>query len=192
GVLNLVEAGDHVVSSPQLYGGTYNLFRYTLPKLGTEVSFVEDQNDPAAWQALPRPEAKRYSAESLAHPGGNVLDRRTIPYTADGVGVPLMVDNTVPAPYLLRPIGHGADLVVHSATRYLGGHGTTIAGGMVDGGTFDFGAQPERFPGFKQPVPSYNGLKYWEALVHGAYAAKLRVQLLRDTGAASARRNSSL
>ena len=148
GVLNLVEAGDHVVSSPQLYGGTYNLFRYTLPKLGIEVSFVEDQNDPAAWQALTRPETKLYFAESLANPGGNVLDVRTIADTAHGVGVPLMVDNTVPTPYLLRPIEHGADLVVHSATKYLGGHGTTIAGVMVDGGTFDFGAHPERFPGF--------------------------------------------
>lgn len=192
GVLNLVEAGDHVVSSPQLYGGTYNLFRYTLPKLGIEVSFVEDQNDPAAWQALTRPETKLYFAESLANPGGNVLDVRTIADTAHGVGVPLMVDNTVPTPYLLRPIEHGADLVVHSATKYLGGHGTTIAGVMVDGGTFDFGAQPERFPGFNQPDPSYNGLKYWEALGHGAYAAKLRVQLLRDTGAAIAPLNSFL
>lgn len=192
GILNLVESGDHVVSSPQLYGGTYNLFRYTLPKLGIEVSFVEDQNDPAAWQALTRPETKLYFAESLANPGGNVLDVRTIADTAHGVGVPLMVDNTVPTPYLLRPIEHGADLVVHSATKYLGGHGTTIAGVMVDGGTFDFGAQPERFPGFNQPDPSYNGLKYWEALGHGAYAAKLRVQLLRDTGAAIAPLNSFL
>ena len=192
GVLNLVEAGDHVVSSPQLYGGTHNLFRYTLPKLGIEVSFVEDQNDPAAWQALTRPRTKLYFAESLANPGGNVLDVRTIADTAHGVGVPLMVDNTVPTPYLLRPIEHGADLVVHSATKYLGGHGTTIAGVMVDGGTFDFGAQPERFPGFNQPDPSYNGLKYWEALGHGAYAAKLRVQLLRDTGAAIAPFNSFL
>ncbi len=192
GILNLVESGDHVVSSPQLYGGTYNLFRYTLPKLGIEVSFVEDQNDPAAWQALTRPRTKLYFAESLANPGGNVLDVRTIADTAHGVGVPLMVDNTVPTPYLLRPIEHGADLVVHSATKYLGGHGTTIAGVMVDGGTFDFGAQPERFPGFNQPDPSYNGLKYWEALGHGAYAAKLRVQLLRDTGAAIAPLNSFL
>ncbi len=192
GILNLVESGDHVVSSPQLYGGTYNLFRYTLPKLGIEVSFVEDQNDPAAWQALTRPRTKLYFAESLANPGGKVLDVRTIADTAHGVGVPLMVDNTVPTPYLLRPIEHGADLVVHSATKYLGGHGTTIAGVMVDGGTFDFGAQPERFPGFNQPDPSYNGLKYWEALGHGAYAAKLRVQLLRDTGAAIAPLNSFL
>ena len=192
GVLNLVEAGDHVVSSPQLYGGTHNLFRYTLPKLGIEVSFVEDQNDPAAWQALTRPRTKLYFAESLANPGGNVLDVRTIADTAHGVGVPLMVDNTVLTPYLLRPIEHGADLVVHSATKYLGGHGTTIAGVMVDGGTFDFGAQPERFPGFNQPDPSYNGLKYWEALGPGAYAAKLRVQLLRDTGAAIAPFNSFL
>ena len=192
GILNLVEAGDHVVSSPQLYGGTYNLFRYTLPKLGIEVSFVEDQNDPAAWRAATRPGTKVYFAESLANPGGNVLDVRAVADTAHGVGVPLMVDNTVPTPYLLRPIEHGADLVVHSATKYLGGHGTTIAGALVDGGTFDFGAHPERFPGFNEPDPSYNGLKFWEALGPGAYAAKLRVQLLRDTGAAIAPFNSFL
>ena len=192
GILNLAGAGDHVVASPQLYGGTYNLFRYTLPKLGIEVSFVEDQNDPAAWQALTRPETKLYFAESLANPGGNVLDVRAVADTARAVGVPLMVDNTVPTPYLLRPIEHGADLVVHSATKYLGGHGTTIAGALVDAGTFDFGAHPERFPGFNEPDPSYNGLKFWEALGPGAYAAKLRVQLLRDTGAAIAPFNSFL
>src|SRR5699024_10864773 len=179
GILNLVESGDHVVSSPQLYGGTYNLFRYTLPKLGIEVSFVEDQNDPAAWQALTRPTTKLYFAESLANPGGNVLDVRTIADTAHGVGGPLMVDNTVPTPYLLRPIEHGADLVVHSATKYLGGHGTTIAGVMVDGRTFDFRAQPERFPGVKQANANYSEHRYGDAVVHVAYAAKLQLHFRR-------------
>ncbi|GAB3703171.1 bifunctional o-acetylhomoserine/o-acetylserine sulfhydrylase [Nocardiopsis oceani] len=191
-ILNLVGAGDHLVASPLLYGGTYNLFQHTLPKLGIQVSFVEDQDDPEAWKAATRPETKLYFAETLANPGGNVLDVRTVADTAHGAGVPLIVDNTVPTPYLLRPIDHGADIVVHSATKYLGGHGTTVAGAVVDAGTFDFGAHGDRFPGFVEPDASYHGLKYWEALGPGAYAAKLRVQLLRDTGAAIAPFNSFL
>ncbi|MFL1428094.1 MULTISPECIES: bifunctional o-acetylhomoserine/o-acetylserine sulfhydrylase [unclassified Nocardiopsis] len=191
-VLNLVQAGDHIVSSALLYGGTYNLFHYTLPKLGIEVDFVQDQDDADAWRAATRPTTKLYFAETLANPGGNVLDVRAVADTAHGQGVPLVVDNTVPTPYLLRPIEHGADIVVHSATKYLGGHGTTIAGAVVDAGTFDFGADPERFPGFSEPDPSYHGLRYWEALGAGAYAAKLRVQLLRDTGAAIAPLNAFL
>ncbi|GLZ42397.1 bifunctional o-acetylhomoserine/o-acetylserine sulfhydrylase [Actinokineospora sp. NBRC 105648] len=183
-ILNLAESGDHIVSSPSLYGGTYNLFHYTLPKLGIEVSFVDDQDDLDAWRAAARPNTKAFFGESLANPGSNVFDIRGVADVAHEVGVPLIIDNTVPTPYLLRPIEHGADVVVHSATKYLGGHGTTIAGVLVDAGTFDFGADPERFPGFTQPDPSYHGLKYWEALGPGAYAAKARVQGLRDTGAA--------
>ncbi|MBM7769958.1 O-acetylhomoserine (thiol)-lyase [Actinokineospora baliensis] len=183
-ILNLAEAGDHIVSSPSLYGGTYNLFHYTLPKLGIEVSFVDNQDDPEQWRAAARPNTKAFFAETLANPGSNVLDIRTVADVAHEVGVPLVVDNTVPTPYLLRPIEHGADIVVHSATKYLGGHGTTIAGVLVDGGTFDFGKDPARFPGFNEPDPSYHGLKYWEALGPGAYAAKARIQGLRDTGAA--------
>ncbi|SER85705.1 bifunctional o-acetylhomoserine/o-acetylserine sulfhydrylase [Actinokineospora terrae] len=182
-ILNLAVAGDHIVSSPSLYGGTYNLFHYTLPKLGIEVSFVQDQDDPEQWRAASRPNTKAFFAETLANPGSNVLDIRTVADTAHEVGVPLIVDNTVPTPYLLRPIEHGADIVVHSATKYLGGHGTTIAGVLVDAGTFDFGKDPARFPGFTEPDPSYHGLKYWEALGPGAYAAKARIQGLRDTGA---------
>ncbi|MDA8369111.1 MAG: bifunctional o-acetylhomoserine/o-acetylserine sulfhydrylase [Nocardiopsaceae bacterium] len=191
-ILNLAGAGDHVVSSPALYGGTYNLFRYTLPKLGIEVTFLEDQDDLDAWRAAVRPNTKLFFGEALANPGNNVLDVRGIADIAHGAGVPLMVDNTVPTPYLLRPIEHGADIVVHSATKYLGGHGTTIAGAVVDAGTFDFGAHGDRFPGLVEPDPSYNGLKYWEALGPGAFATKLRVQLLRDTGAAIAPMNSFL
>jgi O-acetylhomoserine (thiol)-lyase len=191
-ILNLAAAGDHFVASPSLYGGTYNLFRYTLPKLGIEVTFLDDQDDLDAWRAAVRPNTKLFFAETLANPTGNVLDIRAIADAAHEAGVPLVVDNTIPTPYLLRPIEHGADIVVHSATKYLGGHGTTVAGVLVDGGTFDFGAQPERFPGFNEPDPSYNGLKYWEALGPGAFAAKARVQLLRDTGAAIAPLNSFL
>ncbi|MFE9245969.1 bifunctional o-acetylhomoserine/o-acetylserine sulfhydrylase [Nocardiopsis sp. NPDC006938] len=191
-LLNLVGAGDHLVASPLLYGGTHNLLHHTLPRLGVQVSFVEDQDDPESWRAATRPETKLYFAETLANPGGNVLDVRTVADAAHEAGVPLVVDNTVPTPYLLRPVDFGADVVVHSATKYLGGHGTTVAGVVVDAGTFDFGAHGDRFPGFVEPDPSYHGLRYWEALGPGAYAAKLRVQLLRDTGAAIAPFNSFL
>jgi O-acetylhomoserine (thiol)-lyase len=191
-VLNVAGAGDHVVSSPALYGGTYNLFKYTLAKLGVEVTFVEDQDDLDAWRAAAKPNTKLFFAETLANPGSNVLDIRGVADVAHEIGVPLVVDNTIPTPYLLRPIEHGADVVVHSATKYLGGHGTTIAGVLVDGGTFDFGAHPERFPGFNEPDPSYHGLKYWEALGPGAFATKARVQWLRDTGSAIAPLNSFL
>jgi O-acetylhomoserine (thiol)-lyase len=191
-ILNIANSGDHFVSSPSLYGGTYNLFHYTLPKLGIEVSFVEDQDDLEQWRNAVRPNTKLFFAETIANPGSNVLDVAGVAGVAHEIGVPLLVDNTVPTPYLLRPIEHGADIVIHSATKYLGGHGTTIAGLVVDGGTFDFGAHGDRFPGFTEPDPSYHGLKYWEALGPGAYAAKLRVQLLRDTGAAIAPFNSFL
>ncbi|HEY2223676.1 bifunctional o-acetylhomoserine/o-acetylserine sulfhydrylase [Actinomycetospora sp.] len=183
-ILNIAEAGDHFVSSPSLYGGTYNLFHYTLPKLGIGVTFVEDQDDLEQWRNAARPNTKLFFAETIANPGSNVLDVAGVAGVAHEVGVPLLVDNTVPTPFLLRPIEFGADIVIHSATKYLGGHGTTIAGLVVDAGTFDFGAHGDRFPGFTEPDPSYHGLKYWEALGPGAYAAKLRVQVLRDTGAA--------
>lgn len=191
-ILNLASAGDHFVSSASLYGGTYNLFHYTLPKLGVDVSFVDDPDDADQWRAAVRPNTKLFFAETLGNPRGNVLDTRVVADLAHEAGVPLVVDNTVPTPYLQRPIEYGADIVVHSATKYLGGHGTTVAGVVVDGGTFDFGAHAERFPDFNQPDPSYHGLKYWEALGPGSYAAKLRVQLLRDTGAAIAPLNSFL
>ncbi|ASR36354.1 bifunctional o-acetylhomoserine/o-acetylserine sulfhydrylase [Prauserella marina] len=185
-ILNLAGAGDHLVSSASLYGGTYNLFNYTLPKLGIDVSFVDDPDDLDAWRAAARPNTKLFFAETLGNPRANVLDIEAVAALAHETGLPLVVDNTVPTPYLLRPIDHGADIVVHSATKYLGGHGTAVAGVVVDGGTFDFGAHADRFPGFTEPDPSYNGLQYWQALGPGAYAAKLRVQLLRDTGAAIA------
>lgn len=182
-VLNVAGAGDHVVSSASLYGGTYNLFKYTLARLGIEVTFV-DPDDLDAWRAAARPNTKLFFAESLANPRNNVLDVAAVAAVAHEVGVPLAVDNTVPTPYLLRPLEHGADIVLHSATKFLGGHGTSVGGVIVDGGTFDFGADPERFPGFHEPDPSYNGLRYWPALGQGSFAAKLRVQLLRDLGPA--------
>ncbi|MDI2126585.1 bifunctional o-acetylhomoserine/o-acetylserine sulfhydrylase [Yinghuangia seranimata] len=185
-VLNLAGAGDHIVSSASLYGGTYNLFHWTLPKLGVEVTFVEDPDDPEAWRAAIRPETKLLFGETLGNPRGNVLDIAAVAGIAHEAGVPLVVDNTVPTPYLLRPIEHGADVVVHSATKFLGGHGTAIGGVVVDAGTFDFGAHPDRFPGFTAADESYGGLRYWPDLGAGAYAAKLRVQLLRDVGASIA------
>ncbi|HJP75725.1 MAG TPA: bifunctional o-acetylhomoserine/o-acetylserine sulfhydrylase [Pseudonocardiaceae bacterium] len=191
-ILTLARSGDHFVSSASLYGGTYNLFHYTLPKLGIEVSFVDDPDNLDEWRAAVRPNTKLFFAETLGNPRANVLDIRAVADLAHDLGVPLVVDNTVPTPYLLRPIEHGADIVIHSATKYLGGHGNAIAGVVVDGGTFDFGAHADRFPDFSEPDPSYHGLKYWEALGPGAFAAKVRVQLLRDTGAAIAPLNSFL
>ncbi|MDT3397401.1 bifunctional o-acetylhomoserine/o-acetylserine sulfhydrylase [Streptomyces sp. B1866] len=185
-ILTLARSGDHLVTSASLYGGTYNLFRHTLPKFGIEVSFVEDPDDIDAWRAAVRPNTKVFFAETLGNPRGNVLDVRAVADAAHAAGVPLIVDNTVPTPYLLRPIEHGADIVVHSATKFLGGHGTAIAGVVVDGGTFDFGAHAERFPDFHEPDPSYHGLRYWPDLGPSAYAIKLRVQLLRDVGPAIA------
>ena len=183
-ILNLARAGDHLVSSASLYGGTYNLFHYTLPKLGIEVSFVDDPDDLDAWQAAVRPNTKLFFGETLANPRSHVLDVEGVAGVAHANQVPLIVDNTVPTPYLLRPLEHGADIVIHSATKYLGGHGTAIAGVVVDGGKFEYGA--EKFPDFHEPDPSYNGLRYWPVLGHGSFAAKLRVQGLRDTGAAIA------
>ncbi|KUG58380.1 O-acetylhomoserine aminocarboxypropyltransferase [Serinicoccus chungangensis] len=189
-LLNVAGAGDHIVSSPSLYGGTQNLFARTLPRLGIEVTFVEDPADPEAWRAAARPETKAFFGETIANPSSDVLDLRAVADVAHEVGVPLVVDNTVATPYLCRPIEHGADVVVHSATKFLGGHGTSIAGVIVDAGRFDYG-RGGRFPGFTEPDPSYQGLVYAEALGEGgllganvSYIIKARVQLLRDLGPA--------
>jgi O-acetylhomoserine (thiol)-lyase len=185
-VLTLAGAGDHLVSSASLYGGTFNLFHYTLPRFGIEVSFVEDPDDLDAWRAAARPNTRLFFGETIGNPRSNVLDIEGVAGVAHGIGVPLVVDNTIPTPYLARPFEYNADIVVHSATKYLGGHGTAVAGVVVDGGRFDFGAHADRFAGFNQPDPSYHGLRYWPDLGHGAFAAKLRVQLLRDIGPAIA------
>jgi O-acetylhomoserine (thiol)-lyase len=191
-ILNLAEAGDHIVSSPSLYGGTYNLFHYSLPKLGITVSFVEDPDDLDSWRAAVRPNTKAFFAETIANPKNDVLDIAGVAGVAHENGVPLIVDNTVATPYLIRPFEHGADIIVHSATKYLGGHGTAVGGVIVDGGTFDWAADPAKFPGLNTPDPSYHGLVYAEALGNIAYIIKARVQLLRDLGPAIAPFNAWL
>jgi len=180
-ILNLAEAGDHIVSSPRLYGGTYNLFHYTLPKLGIEVSFVEDPDDLEQWKDAVRDNTKAFYGETISNPRNDVLDLPGISGIAHQHGLPLIVDNTVATPYLIRPLEHGADIVVHSATKYLGGHGTAIAGVIVDGGTFDW--TQGRHGNFTTPDPSYHGVVYSE-LGPPAFALKARVQLLRDLGSA--------
>ncbi|MCM3660253.1 bifunctional o-acetylhomoserine/o-acetylserine sulfhydrylase [Georgenia satyanarayanai] len=182
-ILNIAEAGDHVVASPSLYGGTYNLLRHTLPKYGITTTFVTDPDDPQAWRDAVQPNTKLFFAETIPNPKQDVLDIETVAGIAHENGVPLVVDNTVATPYLIRPLEHGADVVVHSATKYLGGHGTSIAGAIVDGGRFDWSADPGKFPGFTTPDPSYNGLVFKD-LGAPAFILKARVQLLRDIGAA--------
>jgi O-acetylhomoserine (thiol)-lyase len=190
-VLNIAEAGDHIVSSASLYGGTYNLFHHTLPKLGIQTTFVDDPHDPQAWRDAVRPNTKLFFGETIPNPRSDVLDIETVAGVAHEVGVPLIVDNTVATPYLVRPIEWGADIVVHSATKYLGGHGSAIGGVIVDAGTFDFAADPERFANYNTPDPSYHGLVYARDLGVGsplganlAFILKARVQLLRDLGPA--------
>ncbi|MEV0950601.1 bifunctional o-acetylhomoserine/o-acetylserine sulfhydrylase [Promicromonospora sp. NPDC050249] len=190
-ILNLAEAGDHIVASASLYGGTYNLLHHTLPKFGIETTFVDDPHDLDAWRAAVRPNTKAFFGETIPNPRADVLDIEGVAAAAHEAGVPLIVDNTVATPYLIRPFEHGADIVVHSATKYLGGHGSAIGGVIIDGGRFDFAADPERFPGFNTPDPSYNGLVFARDLGVGsalganlAFVLKARVQLLRDLGAA--------
>jgi O-acetylhomoserine (thiol)-lyase len=190
-ILNLAGAGDHVVVSASLYGGTQNLFKHTLAKIGVTTTFVQDPDDLDEWAAAIQENTKALFGETLGNPRGDVLDIRAVADVAHGAGVPLIVDNTLATPYLLRPIEHGADIVVHSATKYLGGHAAAMGGVIVDGGTFDFARQPERFPGFNTPDESYNGLVFARDLgVDGilganlAYILKARVQLLRDFGSA--------
>ena len=181
--MTLCEAGDHVVASPSLYGGTYNLLHYTLPKFGIEVTFVDDPDDLAQWEAAIKPNTKVFFCEVIPNPKNDVLDIEGIAGVAHANRIPLMVDNTVPTPYLIRPLEWGADIVVHSLTKFMGGHGTSVAGAIVDGGTFDYAASG-RFPNFTEPDPSYHGLAYFPALGHGAFILKARVQMLRDLGLA--------
>ena len=190
-ILNVAEAGDHIVSSPSLYGGTYNLFHYTLPKFGIEVSFVENPDDPESWRKAVKPNTKAFFGETIANPKNDVLDIETVAKIAHENNVPLIVDNTVATPYLIRPIEWGADVVVHSATKFLSGHGNAVVGAIVDSGKFDYARYPEKFKNFNQPDPSYNGLVYAQALGVGSafganlsYIFKIRLTLLRDIGAA--------
>ena len=190
-VLNVAEAGDHIVSSPSLYGGTYNLFHYTLPKFGVEVTFVENPDDPESWKKAIRPNTKALFGETIANPKNDILDIAAVAKVAHDAGVPLIVDNTVATPFLIRPIEHGADVVIHSATKFLSGHGNTVVGAIVDSGKFDYAKYPERFKSFNTPDQSYHGLVYAQALGVGsafganlAYIFKIRLTLLRDIGAA--------
>ncbi|MGX1701353.1 bifunctional o-acetylhomoserine/o-acetylserine sulfhydrylase [Microbacterium sp. NPDC055357] len=186
-ILNIAQAGDHFVSSSSIYGGTYNLFKFTLAKLGVDVTFVDDQDDPEEWRRAIRPNTKLLFAETIGNPKINVLDIRTVADIAHENGLPLIVDNTIATPYLIKPFEHGADIVVHSATKFLGGHGTTMAGVIVDGGTFEWSKNVEKFPGLTEPDESYHGASYTAAVGDGlAYIIKARVQLLRDLGPAIA------
>jgi O-acetylhomoserine (thiol)-lyase len=180
-LLNIAGAGDHIVSSASLYGGTYNAFTHTLPKLGIEVTLVDPSNVENFRQAI-RPNTKAVFAETLGNPRIDVLDVEAVAKVAHEAGVPLIVDNTLATPYLLRPIDYGADIVVHSATKFIGGHGTTIGGVLVDSGKFDW-AKSGRFSGLTEPDSSYHGVRYADTFGNVAYIIKARVQLLRDIGA---------
>jgi O-acetylhomoserine (thiol)-lyase len=191
-ILNIAEVGDHVVSSSSLYGGTYTLLHHLLPKFGIEVTFVDDPGSIDSWRAAVRPNTKLFYGESIPNPKSDILDIEPIAALAHEIGVPLIVDNTAATPYLLRPFEYGADIVVHSATKYIGGHGTSIGGVIVDSGNFDFAQDPARFPNYNTPDDSYHGLVYAEALGVGsplganlAYILKARVQLLRSLGPAA-------
>ncbi len=182
-IMNIAEAGDHLVASAALYGGTYNLLHYTLPKYGIETTFVQDPDDLDEWRAAVRPNTKLFYGESIGNPMNNILDIEGVAGAAHEAGVPLVIDNTVATPYLIRPLDWGADIVVHSATKFLGGHGNSIVGAIIDGGSFEF-SDADRYPNYNEPDPSYHGLTYWPMLGAGSFIAKARIQLLRDIGAA--------
>ncbi len=194
-LLNIANAGDEILSSASLYGGTYNLFHYTFPKLGIGVKFV-DPSDPENFRKAITRKTKAIFAESIGNPKLDTLDNRAVADIAHGAGIPLVIDNTMPSPYLLRPFDHGADVVIHSTTKFIGGHGTSIGGIIVDSGTFDWGNG--NFPQFTEPDPSYHGLKFWEVfgdfpgLGNVAFIIKARVQLLRDLGPAMSPFNAFL
>lgn len=188
-ILTLAHAGDEIVSATSLYGGTYNLFHYTLPQLGVTVKFV-DPSDPENFRKAITPKTKLLYGESVGNPKLDILDIEKVAAIAHENNIPLIVDNTMPSPYLLQPLKHGADIVVHSATKFIGGHGTSIGGVIVDGGTFNWGNG--KFPQLSEPDPSYHGINFWQALGTIAYIIKVRVQLLRDIGPAVSPFNSFL
>ncbi|MBN9388300.1 MAG: homocysteine synthase [Chloroflexi bacterium] len=190
-ILNIAGAGDEIVSSASLYGGTYNLFHYTLPKLGINVKFVDPGNLDNFRQAI-TPKTKAIYAETVGNPKLDTLDIEAVANIAHENGIPLIIDNTMPSPYLINPIKWGADIVIHSATKFIGGHGTSIGGIVVDAGKFNYNT--DKFPGFSQPDPSYHGLTFAQLgdLTPLAYILKLRVQLLRDLGPALSPFNSFL
>jgi len=188
-IMNVAQAGDHVVSSSNVYGGTFNLFNYTLPKFGIEVTFVNDTGNMDAWRAAVKPNTKAFFGEGISNPLGTVLDLGSIAEVAHEAGVPWIVDNTIATPYVTRPFDHGVDIIVHSATKFLSGHGNAMVGAIVDSGNFDFAKNPKKFPCFNEPDPSYNNMVYAKTLGVGgdfganlAYIFKARLQLLRDFG----------
>ena len=194
-LLNIAHAGDEILSSASLYGGTYNLFHYTFPKIGIDVKFV-DPSDPGNFRKALSGKTKAIFAESIGNPKLDTLDLRAVADVAHGAGIPLVIDNTMPTPFLLRPFDHGADVIIHSTTKFIGGHGTSIGGVIVDSGTFDWGNG--NFSQFTEPDPSYHGLRYWEVfgnfpdLGNVAFILKARVQLLRDLGPAMSPFNAFL
>lgn len=189
-ILNIAGAGDEIVSAASLYGGTYNLFSTTLPKLGVTVKFVDPSN-PDNFRGAITPKTKAIFAETIGNPRGDILDISAVAAIAHDNGIPLIIDSTFATPFLCRPLDHGADIVLHSATKFIGGHGTSIGGIVVDGGKFDWKASG-KFPGLTEPDPSYHGVVYADAVGPVAYIIKMRVQLLRDMGAAIAPFNSFL
>lgn len=188
-IMNVAQAGDHIVASPHVYGGTYNLFNFTLPKYGIDITFVDDAQDMDAWRRAVRPNTKAFFGEGISNPQAIMIDIEAIAKVAHDVGVPLIIDNTIATPYITKPIEYGADVVTHAATKFLSGHGTAMVGAIVDSGNFDYAKYPERFPGFNNPDESYNGLIYATTLGVGskfganlAFIFKARLQLLRDFG----------
>ncbi|MEM9819497.1 MAG: O-acetylhomoserine aminocarboxypropyltransferase/cysteine synthase [Bacteroidota bacterium] len=182
-ILNLAEAGDNIVSTPQLYGGTYTLFAHMLPKQGIEVRFAESANAKDLAKLIDD-KTKAVYCESIGNPAGNICDIEKIAKAAHAKGVPVVVDNTVASPVLINPIAYGANIVIHSLTKYCGGHGTTLGGMIVDGGNFDWAAHKERFPQFSTPEPAYHGVVYSEAFGPAAFIARARTVALRNTGSA--------
>ena len=185
-LLNLAENGGHIVSSSSLYGGTYNQLHYTFPRLGIEVTFVDDPDDLDAWRAAIRPNTRAFYGESIGNPKGDVFDFEGVSAIAHEHGIPLVIDNTLASPYLCNPLAHGADIVTHSATKFIGGHGTSVGGVIIDGGKFDYVASG-RFANFTEPDPSYHGLIFSqlpEPLRPAQYILKARLTYMRDIGAA--------
>jgi O-acetylhomoserine (thiol)-lyase len=179
-ILNIASSGDHIVAASNLYGGTYNLFSTTLPNYGIEVTFV-DSTEPENFKKAIKDNTKALYGEVIGNPSLNVLDIEAVAEIAHNAGIPLMVDSTFATPYVCRPIEWGADIVIHSATKWIGGHGSSIAGLVIDGGNFDWNS--DKFPGFTQPDESYHGIRYAQDIGPAAFITKLRVQLLRDMGA---------